>query len=70
MPLSTGRAKLFNAMKTLRAQWRRVQDVWEDPVARHFEDTTWTTLDEQVQAELRATDRLDQLLAQFFRDCE
>jgi hypothetical protein len=70
MPLSTGRSKLFNAMKALRGQWRRVQDVWDDPVRREFDEHTFTPLDEQVQAELRATDRLDQLLSQFFRDCE
>jgi hypothetical protein len=70
MPLSTGRAKLFNAHKTLRARWERVQDVWNDAVRRDFADNVWKVLDDQVQTTLRATDRLDQVLGQLFRDCE
>jgi hypothetical protein len=69
MPLSTGRGKLFNSLKVLRARWERVQDVWSDAVAKDFEETVWNGLDAQVQATLRGTDRLDQILGQFFRDC-
>lgn len=70
MPLSTGRGKLFNGLKTLRAQWQRVQDVWDDAVAREFEENVFKLLDDETQATIRATDRMDQVLSQMFRECE
>ncbi len=70
MSLHPGRSKLFNSMKTLHAHWEQVQDVWDDPVRRHFEETVWKPLDDQVGSTLRATDRLDQILGQLARDCE
>jgi hypothetical protein len=70
MPLSTGRSKLFNGLKTLRAQWQRVQDVWDDAVAREFEENVFKLLDDETQSTIRATDRMDQVLSQMFRECE
>jgi hypothetical protein len=69
MPLSTGRAKLFNAHKSLRTRWERLHDVWNDAVRRDFDENVWKVLDDQAQTTLRATDRLDQVLGQLFRDC-
>lgn len=69
MPLSTGRAKLFNGLKTLRAQWQRVQDVWDDSVSREFEETVFKLLDDETQSTIRANDRMDQVLGQMFREC-
>jgi hypothetical protein len=69
MPLSTGRGKLFNGLKTLRAKWQRVQDVWDDSVNREFEETVFKPLDDETQAAIRATDRMDQVLGQLFREC-
>lgn len=69
MSLNTGRAKLFQAMKTLRVHWESVQEVWNDPVRHDFEENFWNALDPQVQSTLRAIDRLAPELIQFKQDC-
>ena len=69
MALSTGRTKLYNALKTLRIHWEAMQEIWNDPVRQDFEENFWKVLDPQVQATLRATDRLDQVLTKMHREC-
>lgn len=69
MSLSTGRGKLFNAMKVLKPHWEQVKEIWNDPVRQDFEENFWNHLDERVEATLRATDRLDQVLLTMRRDC-
>jgi hypothetical protein len=69
MALSTGRMKLYDALKTLRVHWDRVREAWDDPVALDFEETYWKPLGAQVDVTLRETDRLGQVLAKLRRDC-
>ncbi|MGE3808299.1 MAG: hypothetical protein AB7K24_26865 [Gemmataceae bacterium] len=70
MALDTGRGKIYDGLKSLRADWDSVQRVWNDPVRRDFEENFWKELEVQVDATLRGTDRLSQVLIQMKRDCE
>jgi hypothetical protein len=69
MALSTGRAKLYDGMKILRAQWEHIQEVWKDPVRADFEENYWNVLEVQVQNAVRGIDRMDQVLTKLRRDC-
>jgi hypothetical protein len=69
MSLTTGRSKMFNAMKTLSIHWHEVQEVWNDPVQRHFEEKFWKPLESQMASWLRANDRLELQMQQMRRDC-
>lgn len=69
MALDTGRGKLYDAMKTLKAQWQWVQSKWKDVAQRDFEETYWDPLVLQVDAVIRATDRLGQQLRRLKEDC-
>lgn len=69
MALSTGRSKLHDAHKTLRAHWEAVEGVWKDSVRRDFEDNYWKPLEPEIHATLRGIDRLAQVLQQVHNDC-
>lgn len=69
MALYTGRAKLYDGMKTLKAHWEQVQQIWNDPVRREFEEKYWHELEVQLQGALRGIDRMDQVLTKLRRDC-
>ncbi len=69
MALFTGRAKLYDGMKTLRAHWDDIQQIWKDPVRDEFEEQHWKPLEVQLHSAMRAIDRLDQVLTKMRRDC-
>lgn len=69
MALYTGRAKLYDGMKTLRAHWDQIQELWKDPVRQDFEENYWKALELQMQSALRGIDRMDQVLTKLRRDC-
>jgi hypothetical protein len=67
--VSTDRAKLHNQLKDLRARWQQVQDVWDDPVRKEFEEGHWAALEAHVQTALRAMDQLASAMTQARHDC-
>jgi hypothetical protein len=67
--ISTDRARLYNQLKDLRARWQEVQDIWDDPVRREFEEGHWAEMETRVQAALRAMDQLATIMAQARNDC-
>ena len=69
MNVSTDRAKLHNQLKDLRARWQEVQDVWDDPVRKDFEEGHWAALEAHVTAALRAMDQLAAVMTQARHDC-
>ena len=69
MALYTGRAKLYDGMKTLRAHWDQIQQLWNDPVRQDFEEHYWNVLEAHLQSALRGIDRMDQVLTKMRRDC-
>lgn len=69
MALSTGRGKIYNGLKNMRAEWESIQRVWNDPVRRDFEENFWAGLEVQVDSTLRGIDRLAQVLIRVKNDC-
>jgi hypothetical protein len=69
MKLSTGRMQLHSSYKDLKPRWEDVQDSWDDVVQRDFDEKYLKPLDEQIQATLRAMDRLAEVMAQLHQDC-
>ena len=69
MDVGTDRAKLHDKLKELRGHWQQVQEVWDDPVARHFEETHWTALEARVHQAMRAMDQLATAIRQARHEC-
>ena len=69
MSLSAGSSKLNLALKDLRLRWEETKTRWKDPVSEAFEENHWRPLEMQVQATLRAIDRLGQELGWARQDC-
>jgi hypothetical protein len=69
MHLSTGWTELNSALKAMRLQWEEVKNDWNDSVSQDFERQRWEPLAVQVQATLRAIDRLAPILAKAQQEC-
>lgn len=69
MDVSSDRGKLHDRLKDLRARWEQVQEDWDDPVRRDFEETHWAEMEECVRAALRAMDQLASVLRQARNEC-
>jgi hypothetical protein len=69
MSLDSGWSELSAALKDLKRRWEEVRQQWDDPVSRDFEERTWTPLEDQTVAVLRALDRLAPVLDRARRDC-
>jgi hypothetical protein len=70
MTLTTGRTKLLEAYKTLLVRWEETRDGWGDQAGQEFEAEYWEPIGPQVQAALRAIDRLAAVLSQMRHECE
>lgn len=70
MSLSSGRAQLANAFKTLKLEWHATENVWRDQVRMDFAETYWEPLEARLATVLTAIDRLDQTMGQIKNDCE
>jgi hypothetical protein len=64
-----GWIELSAALKELKRRWDEVRPSWNDPVGRDFEENTWTPLESQSIAVLRAMDRLGPVLQRARREC-
>lgn len=69
MYFGSGRARLNNALKTLRAQWDNSADRWRDQVRLDFEREHVEPVLSQAERTLQAMDELVDLLGRIQRDC-
>jgi hypothetical protein len=69
MRLTTGRAKLKHSFDNLRVAWEDTRAGWDDAARRAFEDNHLEPLTPDVQAALRAIDRLSSILSQMESEC-
>ena len=67
--MSAGSARLKHALKTLREHWDTTRVQWDDAVARDFEKTHLTPLDQQVENALRGMDKLSEVLTKVRQEC-
>ena len=69
MRLTTGRAKIKQSNEQLALKWDELRDGWADEAARAFEEQHLDPIGPDVQAALRAIDRLSAILSQMESDC-
>ena len=70
MTLTTGRAKLVEALKVLNVRWEAARDGWDDLAGREFEEAHVEPITPQVHAAVRAIDRLAVIISQMRHECE
>jgi hypothetical protein len=70
MTLTTGRAKLVESLKVLAVRWEAARDGWDDQAGRDFEEKHVEPIAPQVQAAVRAIDRLAAVIYQMRHECE
>jgi hypothetical protein len=70
MTLTTGRTKLVESLKVLAARWEAAREGWDDVAGREFEADCVEPIAPQVQAAVRAIDRLAAVVSQMRHECE
>jgi hypothetical protein len=70
MTLTTGRSKLVEGLKVLNVRWEAARDGWDDMAGREFEKNHFEPIAPQVQATVRAIDRLAAVINQMRHECE
>jgi hypothetical protein len=70
MTLTTGRAKLIDALKVLTVRWEAARDGWDDLAGRDFEKKHVEPIAPLVQGAVRAIDRLAVVISQMRHECE
>jgi hypothetical protein len=69
MSSSGGSNRLNHAIKTFRAKWDEVEDLWRDGVRRDFEKHYVDPLERQVHGTMRAMHELSEVINRARRDC-
>jgi hypothetical protein len=69
MKLNTGRAKIKQSFDNLAIRWEETRAGWADAARRDFEEEHLEPLSPDVQAALRAIDRLSAVISQMESDC-
>jgi len=67
--LNTGRSKLKQSFQTLQVRWDNLCQGWDDAARREFGENHWEPVGPDVQAALRAIDRLAAVLSQMQNEC-
>lgn len=70
MKLGASRSQLDDGLKTLRAKWEAVGEVWSDPIKVEFEEQLYVPLERQSSDVLRAIDQISALFGQIRSECE
>ena len=70
MRFGSCRSQLYDAQKTARLKWERLDAVWDDAARRDFGEDIWVPLDQRVTDMLRAIDQLSVLFTEVRADCE
>ena len=66
---SSGRA-LHDAMRTLSARWRRVEDAWRDDKARRFHADHVQPIEDAVRHAIAAMDQMAEAIHTSRMECE
>lgn len=69
MRLTTGRGKLKQSYDNLRLRWEDVIAGWDDVTRKKFEEEHMDPVGPDVQAAMRAIDRLSAVIAQMQQEC-
>ena len=69
MKLNTGRAKLKQSHEDLMIRWQDVVAGWDDQARRAFEEEHLEPIAPDLQAALRAIDRLSATISQMISEC-
>lgn len=67
--LTTGKAKLNYAMKSLIGRWDDTKEHWQDAVSRDFEEKYLEPLAPQMATTIRGIDHLAQLFVAAEQEC-
>jgi len=70
MSVYSGRAKIKEASKKLRASWGNTRSLWRDEVSRQFEERQLDPLLLKLQKAEEALAYMDNVLSQLRRDCK
>jgi hypothetical protein len=68
--LTTGANKLLLSYQALKLAWNNTAEQWRDSVRAEFEATYLEPLEPEIKAAVDAIQRLDQVLAQAYHECE
>ena len=69
MRLTTGRTKLKQSYENLMLRWEDTKEGWDDASRRAFDKDHLEPVTPELQATLRACDRLTAILSQMEHDC-
>lgn len=70
MSVGVSRAKLLGAVRDLHVRWDRVRDLWDDPAAKHIEESIIGPLEPRVRAAVSAMEKMNQILHKIRSDCQ
>lgn len=68
--LSLGSARLYDALKKVKAHWEQTREVWRDQVADDIEQHQLALLEAEVTRAVEAINRLTQVLSQARQEVE
>ncbi len=69
MSMSDSRARLVQATKKLKSDWRQTQETWLDDNCRQFEKLVMDPLEREVSSTVVAMEHMAILLAQAQHEC-
>lgn len=69
MGVDQSRNRLQQTLKELGQRWEKVNEDWDDQVARDFHDTFLKPLEPKVKTTMDAMEEMSELLRKMKRDC-
>lgn len=69
MSVHASQMRLVRATKDLRAQWQRVNQVWNDSASRTFAERLFPPIEAEIRRGVSTMAEMDQLLQRVKRDC-
>ncbi|MDA0297014.1 MAG: hypothetical protein O3A19_09055 [Planctomycetota bacterium] len=69
MSVTSARMRMQSEYKELAVAWRRVSEVWRDPVSRAFYERRIQPLERRIRSAATAMEQLEGELSQARRDC-
>ena len=70
MGVYEGRGQIGKSMKELMLRWSETRAVWDDAVARQFEEKYLAPLEMDMRSAVNAMDHMATLLSLVRRECE
>lgn len=69
MSIGVAKANLMDAAKQLRLKWDRIRPLWDDEVAREFEEKYIRGIEPGLMAAIKGLDHVADLVAAVRREC-